>query len=127
MPWCVVPKCIANKRKENEKVSTFKVPTDEDLREKWRVAIRVDILRSSHRVCEMHFQENLVIKNYIHTTKDGNIIAEVKYYFFFRQFKTNLINCITLLYNIALHFTVLLLIGSVTTSSFKTRSCSNNI
>ncbi|XP_017881577.1 uncharacterized protein LOC108625802 isoform X2 [Ceratina calcarata] len=77
MPWCVVKKCVSNNDKQSDKISTFKVPNDQDLREKWRVAIGVNILRSSHRVCELHFEEHLVIKDYIHRTKDGHIIAQV--------------------------------------------------
>lgn len=84
MPWsCAVPHCTGNKYKWTDNLSTFKVPSDPELRRKWVSAMPgVDHLRSHQRICEKHFIESAIIKEYIKYDKDGKIngkiIAQVK-------------------------------------------------
>ena len=60
------------------KRSTFQVPTDENLRAKWIASIPgVESLRSTQRVCEKHFEEHLILKEFIKYDNSGKIIAQV--------------------------------------------------
>ena len=81
MPSCAIPKCENSKRNVKKNYSSFKVPTDESLREKWIAAIPyVNNLRSSQVICELHFPENCILRKWISYNKDGSIIAEVHIY-----------------------------------------------
>ena len=83
MPWCTVPNCPTNKNKKNtDHISTFKVPSDEDEREQWRLNLGIPILRSSHRICEKHFDENFIIKEWIQYDNDKKIIVQVQHLLF---------------------------------------------
>jgi len=53
------------------------VPKDHHLREKWKESIGIHVLRSNQRVCEKHFDDTLVIKEYIKYDENGKIIAQV--------------------------------------------------
>nr|XP_034196445.1 uncharacterized protein LOC117611986 [Osmia lignaria] len=53
-------------------------PTDETLREKWSMSIPgVEFLRSNQRVCEFHFEDRFLIKEYKKHDHSDNIIAQV--------------------------------------------------
>ena len=76
MGWkCAVLNCTINSKKN---LSSFKVPTDANLREKWIAAIpSVSTLCVTERVCEKHFEEDLIVREYIQYDADGKLIAQV--------------------------------------------------
>ncbi|XP_024878830.1 uncharacterized protein LOC112459099 isoform X2 [Temnothorax curvispinosus] len=76
---CVVPSCVTNKYSTGKR-STFQVPTDENLRAKWIASIPgVESLRSTQRVCEKHFEEHFILKEFIKYDNSGKIIAQVPF------------------------------------------------
>lgn len=73
---CIVPNCVGNKSRK--KLSLYTAP-DEIFCQKWADAIGVPNIKRSHRVCERHFKEEWVIKDYIKHDNDGNIIIKVMF------------------------------------------------
>lgn len=78
---CVVPKCNSRYRNDGRKVSIFKVPDNVDTLKKWEVAIPglKKPLKSSHCICEKHFDKNYIIRKYVKHDADGKLIAEVNF------------------------------------------------
>nr|XP_012149412.1 PREDICTED: uncharacterized protein LOC100877676 isoform X2 [Megachile rotundata] len=76
--YCAVPSCKLNKYKGGKNPSTFQVPNDESLRERWIMSIPgIEFLRLNQRVCEKHFEEHLLIKEYVKYDNSGKLIAQV--------------------------------------------------
>lgn len=73
---CSVPQC--NSRSKNKKRSFFSVPKNEELKRKWEAAIpgKKDLI-PSHFLCENHFEESSIIREYIHKDSNGKVIAQV--------------------------------------------------
>lgn len=63
---CLVPGCSTKPWKKT-KISTFKVPSDEVVREKWAALIPgiTSIIRPRDRVCALHFEDHLIIREYV--------------------------------------------------------------
>lgn len=78
MPWtCAVPNCRTNKDKRNEKVSVF-IVKNENFGAKWAALIPgIERLRTGQRICEKHFEERYIIREYIKYDNNGKIIAQV--------------------------------------------------
>ena len=72
---CAVPKCETNKSKRSQKTPLFRVPIDNEMREKCRQSIGIRTLRSSQRVCAKHFDDNLILKECTKFDQDGNIMC----------------------------------------------------
>lgn len=63
---CYVPFCDSGHKNNPVKRRMFSVPKDEEMRKKWEKMIpRKDVLKPSHKVCEIHFQESDIIKGKI--------------------------------------------------------------
>lgn len=71
---CFVPGC--NSQYKTSKLSLFSVPKDEALLEKWKRLIPQSdkILTTKSVVCELHFQEDFINKNYVHVV-NGETVA----------------------------------------------------
>lgn len=77
---CVVPSC---KSRENpgQKISFFQVPRNEEERKRWASQIpAIQSLRANHRVCEEHFAESCIIREYNKFDNAGNLLLQVVIY-----------------------------------------------
>ncbi|XP_071557201.1 uncharacterized protein [Temnothorax nylanderi] len=76
---CAVPKCKSCKTKK-KKLSMFKVPTDIEMRKKWKAAIPgIVAFKKTHTVCEKHFEAHYIIRSYIKHDANGKVIANVPF------------------------------------------------
>ncbi|XP_025836497.1 uncharacterized protein LOC108736054 isoform X2 [Agrilus planipennis] len=79
---CVVPGC---KTRSNEKVrgvkySLFSIPKDEEIKSQWIKAIPgIKSLTPTQVICEKHFPEQCIIKEFIQKDVDGNILYKSVY------------------------------------------------
>lgn len=63
---CYVPFCKSGRKKNPIKMKMFSAPKDEKLRKTWEKMIpRKDVLKVTHKVCEVHFEESDIIKGKI--------------------------------------------------------------
>lgn len=78
---CLVSACTTNKRKStagNQKFSIFSVPKDIKLRKKWEEAVPgASSLKTWQFVCEKHFEERCIKRNFIKYDCDGILLANV--------------------------------------------------
>lgn len=75
---CAVPTCDTGRKAIKEKRSTFKVPTDIELRNKWTAAIPGILqLMPWQFVCEKHFLECYIRRKWTKYDDNGRVIAEV--------------------------------------------------
>lgn len=126
MPWtCAVPNCRTNKDKRNEKVSVF-IVKNENFGAKWAALIPgIERLRTGQRICEKHFEERYIIREYIKYDNNGKIIAQVKSFdlsikiFFATDNDKIFYYCMILIFKY--------LLGTIKTYASTTRSCTYNI
>ena len=80
MPYkCIVPGCKTDYLSCKAKLSTFTVPKNDELREKWQEALKLKKpLKEKNVVCEKHFRANNIIGSSEHKNANGNILAEVR-------------------------------------------------
>ena len=80
MPYkCIVPGCKTGYLSCKVKLSTFTVPKNDELREKWQEALKLKKpLKEKNVVCEKHFRANDIIRSSKHKDANGNVLAEVR-------------------------------------------------
>ncbi|XP_067133577.1 uncharacterized protein [Centruroides vittatus] len=73
---CFVPLCKTGYRSCKEKKSLFLAPKDDNRRKDWEKLIRRSdlTLEPWHRVCELHFEEHFIIRNWKHIVKGEEVI-----------------------------------------------------
>ena len=70
---CFVPGC--NTQYKNSKLSIFSAPKDESRLEKWKKVIPgSEELTTKSSICELHFKEDFILRNYVHTI-DGKTVT----------------------------------------------------
>ncbi|KMQ85102.1 hypothetical protein RF55_16552, partial [Lasius niger] len=78
--WCAVPNCKTGSRTEQIKRSLFRIPKDPATWKKWEEAIpNIIKLRSTDVVCEKHFEENDISREWIKLDANEQVIARVTY------------------------------------------------
>ena len=81
--WCAVPECKTNSRAETIKRSVFLVPKDTAQLKKWINAIPgITELKTTSVICEKHFKNSDIIKEWVHYGQDGRIITQVSFYLY---------------------------------------------
>ena len=65
MPQCMVPRCKnGNAKRGGLLCPTFTFPRDDDMRELWRKALKMDqttFIGINSRICAYHFEEVVVV------------------------------------------------------------------
>lgn len=83
---CIISGCKSGYSSNAERVSLFKVPSDEVLYAKWIKAVtpaKKIQLKKSHTLCKNHFLPSDIVRNFVHKDEDGRITAKVTCYIFF--------------------------------------------
>lgn len=79
MPGCLVPGCTSGYKSNVEKVHLFTVPIEEELKNKWQIAIKRPhtLISKAQVVCEKHFRSGDIIRTRQLLDPDGNIVGVV--------------------------------------------------
>ncbi|KAM0729413.1 hypothetical protein ACS0PU_004767 [Formica fusca] len=78
--WCAVPYCRTDSRTEQIKRSLFGVPKDPVIWKKWEEAIPGIVkLRQTDVICDKHFEEKDISREWIKFDANDQVIARVTY------------------------------------------------
>ena len=78
---CVVPGCKTGDRNSTLQRSVFKVPNDKIILKKWEAEIpNIAKLKPQHHICERHFEEKYIIRQFVKYHKHGKLMGEVSTY-----------------------------------------------
>ncbi|CAL1672837.1 unnamed protein product [Lasius platythorax] len=77
---CAVPTCKTGNRSEKSKRSVFRVPKDIERLKKWiEIIPGIVELKPTHVICDKHFEDKYIIREWIKRDESGRVIAQVPY------------------------------------------------
>lgn len=74
-----VPTCKTGNRSEKSKRSVFRVPKDIERLKKWiEIISGIVELKPTHVICDKHFEDKYIIREWIKRDESGRVIAQVR-------------------------------------------------